>query len=344
MKKKTFPGLDLLKFICSILIIFLHINPFPQPIYFITKAIGNLGVPCFFIISGFLFFRKLIATPKEEQTNVFFRQIKRLTILFVFWQAIYFLISDVWWIQKGNSWQSILDYAKRLFGGDGFFLWYIGASIVGLIIAFLLWRGIKEWLLLPACLLLLAGAIPSAYNPLIAGSFYDTAYQWYCTYFYTVRNGLFFAFPCMSLGMLLAKKEDAVLHLGKKTCWLLIPSTTLFTGDCLLARFVFQTRLGTMALSATALSFVLVLIFLQLKKEFKTAVWMRRMSFLIYVIHPLWLSILPKLLSVLSSWDIDYYWYRYWGVQIPILIVLTITTAWLLILLSKKIPFVKRIM
>lgn len=345
LEKKTFPGLDLLKFICSILIIFLHINPFPQPVYFITKAIGNLGVPCFFIISGFLFFRKLLVASPKEQMGFFCRQIKRLAILLGFWLVVYFVVIDLWWILDGNIALNLLEYCKHiLFGGSDFFLWFVVSSIVGMAIAFLLWRLIGKWMLIPACLAFLIGAIPSAYNQLISGSFYDTAYQWYCTYFYTVRNGLFFAFPCISLGMLLAQREDTVLCLGKKVCWFLIPSVALFIGDCILAHFVFQKLLGVMALSATALSFVLVLIFLQLKKEFKNAVWMRKMSFLIYVIHPLWLSVLPKFLSLLSSWDIDYYWYRYWGVQIPTLIIVSITTTWLLILLSKKISFLKKIM
>ena len=298
VERKSYPGLDILKFLCSIVIIFLHINPFQGTVRFITKAIGNLGVPCFFIISGFLLFRKLYATPKDEQNKIFFKQIKRLAILLGFWLIVYFLVCDFWWIRDGNITENLLDYGRRiLFGGSGFFLWYIVSLMFGITITYFLWRKIKEYTLILSFVFFLIGAIPFAYQPLIIGSFFEKIYLWYIDCFYTTRNGIFFAFPCLSAGMFIAKKERKIQMLGKRVLYFLLPAICLFVGECFLVYNLFQDMINPMQISVIVLSFALVIAFLQVNKKIRGLSWMRKISFLNYVIHPLWISLIPKLLS-----------------------------------------------
>ena len=60
-KQYVYPSLDLMKFICSILVVMIHITPFGE-YEFLNFAIHNyvarIAVPYFFVTSGFLLFRK----------------------------------------------------------------------------------------------------------------------------------------------------------------------------------------------------------------------------------------------------------------------------------------------
>ena len=105
LKDKTrYDSFDLLKLICSLLIISLHLNPFPKEgiIYFLTRGIANIGVPVFFILSSFFFYTKINAAPKSEHKAILWRYIKRLLVLLAVWNLVYFFASDIWWIIDGN--------------------------------------------------------------------------------------------------------------------------------------------------------------------------------------------------------------------------------------------------
>lgn len=344
---KKFLGLDILKFICSILIVFLHINPFSKDIYFITKAIGNLGVPCFFIISGFFFYSKLYNSPVNKHREIFIHYIKRLAILLSFWLVVYFICSDFWWIIQGDVFANLFEYLNRiLLGGQGFFLWYIVSLIVGVTINYLLFRAIKEYLLIVALVVFLIGAIPFAYHFIIDGTVVDTAYNWYVSNFVTVRNGIFFAFPCVSLGILVARYGEQLCDKKIVVYGLLVISLIIFILECLFIRIYLDALISPMQISVIILAFSLVLLCYNMTGETKLSFVVRKLSFLIYVIHPLIIQLISTLLTtrVFVRLNIDYYWWLLYPLQIPVVVIMSILIGLIIIRLSKRIKIISKIM
>lgn len=150
-QKKIISGLDVIKFIMAILIVDIHVKGtlnLPSPILNnIIFPIEGIAVPLFFIISAFLFFKKLRIVDDKNRTLFLFE--KRICTLYLFWIIIW---SPIILIQKSYHHYSILK-AVELFFKDFFFgyvfdaSWFLGALIVGVPIIFVLSRILKKEIL-----------------------------------------------------------------------------------------------------------------------------------------------------------------------------------------------------
>ena len=341
--KKMYEGLDLLKFGCSVLIVFLHINPFSKEglFYNLSRAFATVGVPCFFMISGFLLFSKVLEAKQEERKSIIKKQIQRLLWLLGTWGAIYFAIYDIWWIVDGNIALNLLEYMHHiLFGGEGFYLWYIVALIVAILFCYILHDKSKKVVVPIMLFLLMLGMIGHSYTFLIEDTKVHELLAMYTRFFYTFRNGVFWGGPCVYIGLLLAKSRIPSM---KDSALLLALSVLLF-----LVEFISLKKNGytytTMQVSIVILAFSLLCFFCNVKTRMsKVLVWyLRKLSFLIYVIHPLLIILIPKVLYALRG--IDYYWYLWYGLQIPLVIILAIIGGCMLIKASTKIKILKLMM
>lgn len=62
MIKMNYSSLDIAKYICALLIIPIHVSPFTSDStlnFYFVNVLARIAVPLFFVISGFLFFRKI---------------------------------------------------------------------------------------------------------------------------------------------------------------------------------------------------------------------------------------------------------------------------------------------
>lgn len=143
MEKFTYKGFDILKFVCSLFIVALHINPIPHDstAYFLSRALGRLGVPCFFMIAGFLFSVNVMDLSESECRKYFLKYIKRIFIILIIWLIPYFFVYDIWWIRQEGLPNGIFEYISHIFfGGKYFFLWYLVALLIGVTLAFLFYK------------------------------------------------------------------------------------------------------------------------------------------------------------------------------------------------------------
>jgi peptidoglycan/LPS O-acetylase OafA/YrhL len=340
-EKSNYDSFDLLKFICSLMIIFLHLNPFSKDgtFYYLSRAFANIGVPVFFILSGFFFFRTKMTLEEKHQKLT--RYVKHLFIMLLFWMIPYFLVSDLWWIVNGNVYKNLLEYLHHIvFGGSGFFLWYLVAQIVAMVLCCLLTALDKK---LSGCIVLVLFAIGTAgssYTYLFENTWVNQLNDIYIQYCYTFRNGVFMGLPFVYAGMLIAENQNKIPGLGCTVsicvcavCGLLLE--TLFMKSLNIVPSVMQ-------LSITLLSISVVLLFYRLDLKVGGVYTLRKLSFLVYVIHPLYIIIIPKVLYYLKG--MDYYWYLWYWLQIPIVAVAAILTGLMLIQASKKIKFLKKVM
>ena len=138
---KRLNNIDLLKFICAVLVVFLHMGtPYQQYILPLTRC----AVPCFLIISGYFIFNaddaKFQARLKKNIRKIF-RVLVWSTLLFA---VVKFMFA---FKQHDFSFLSLKALVKFVVLNEnpfGFHLWYIGAYLYTLLIVLFLER--RGWL------------------------------------------------------------------------------------------------------------------------------------------------------------------------------------------------------
>lgn len=141
--KQQFVGIDLFKLLFALLIPLLHIDYTDEAVYnFLEQCCARLGVPFFFCCTGFLFERGLRKTDLHSQCTKFV--VRQMWIL-VFWGIVALPITVWSWYGGFNiGFRGLAVIAQSyLFKTPGY-LWYITASIVGIVIFTILKRLTKD--------------------------------------------------------------------------------------------------------------------------------------------------------------------------------------------------------
>lgn len=87
-QKKLYGGLDVMKFVCALLIVYMHTYNHDFGIIgeWIWLNLTPIGVPFFFIVSGYLYARGLQSS--ESPRNYLFNYLKRVFGMYVFWSLL----------------------------------------------------------------------------------------------------------------------------------------------------------------------------------------------------------------------------------------------------------------
>lgn len=212
MIKKTFQAIDFMKFILAIAIVAIHTHGLQQfysvaEYWYLERLFLRLGVPFFFIASGFFIGKKISANPSEIK-QIVINYIKRLAVpLFVF-QGINIIIRFILDGLNGQSFtmSTILAVRSVLFYPYGA-LWYMQASIVAIA---LLYYFIKNHKVVTALavgsLLYLVGLLANSYYFLIENTQIVRIVDMYLKVFVSSRNGVFVGFIFLGIGIWLSKK------------------------------------------------------------------------------------------------------------------------------------------
>lgn len=249
-KKQQFYGLDILKFVMAVLVAARHMI---QVFYaadsrwrlLVGSWLSNLAVPVFFIIAGFLLFRK-VPSPRDRDRGRLsagdgkgaadaecaaghadrgsaceLRRTARRTVLTYCWRILklYLLWCVIYWPIDIYNWyhgtQSVREFAAHyirsfFFSSTIAQLWYLPALIVACLIVWLCYSwGMSIWqILFVTGILFVMGCI--------GDNWYFTQYlpqDWqqliyaYGQHFMTMRNGVFYGSFYVCLGLLFAKKS-----------------------------------------------------------------------------------------------------------------------------------------
>ena len=137
---KNLNGIDLLKFIMSIIIVGVHSCVFEMLAkdYFgvLINNISNVCVPTFFVISSFFFFRKVrsLTTTKEKNRQLLMFE-KRTLFLYLFWIVVQ--LPYIIYLRKYSFPYLGISMLKDIFLGETFIAsWFLGAMIVGMPIVY----------------------------------------------------------------------------------------------------------------------------------------------------------------------------------------------------------------
>lgn len=212
-KKRQYPGLDVVKFILALLVAQRHVIQ----IFFVESSrwrtligswLSNLAVPVFFIISGFLLFRKV--EERDRNPQVIRRFCWRSIRLYLLWSVLYWGTDFYnWYHGEQDLAAGIREYTHRfLFDSTIPQLWYLPAlAVAGFLVWFFYTRGMKLWLILIAGAALLAAGV-------IGDNWYfnqrlpmrmQQGLQMYRQVFLTMRNGVFYGFFYVAVGLAFAR-------------------------------------------------------------------------------------------------------------------------------------------
>ena len=166
-KHHIFGGIDILKFALSIIIVAIH-TEFFSPYFF---PLCRIAVPCFFIISSYLFFCRIdSAVTKSEEKGLLIKFIKRNLLLYLFWFLI--LIPITIYAKRQvyfSNLYGILYFLRDLVFGSTFYASrFIIANVICIIIVYFLRKHMALLTFLSISLFLIS-LLTSSYSFVIPG-------------------------------------------------------------------------------------------------------------------------------------------------------------------------------
>jgi serine/alanine racemase len=189
--RQNLNGIDLVKFLCAFLVFMIHIPPLPEDstgfariVYLgLRHGVCRIAVPFYFVCSGYFLFRKMpVDALDTDAIKGYCFKILRLV----------------------GTWHVLL------FWGSTGHLWYLGATVIAVILLSLCFRfHIKNGLIcLLACVLYAIGLLGDSYRTFLAPleniSVIKYLFMSYDFAFRTTRNGVFMGFIFVFLGASLA--------------------------------------------------------------------------------------------------------------------------------------------
>ena len=281
---KRLHNIDSLKFLCAVLVIFLHVHtPYQAYILPLTRC----AVPCFLIISGYLIFTE----DKMKLEGHLKRSISKMFQILVWSTFLFAAVKFLFAYKNGDfSFLNLKALGKFILLNEnpfGFHLWYIGAYLYALIIVYF---SVKSnilkymWWLVPILLLL----------DLCLGKY--SLVLWHKEFPYImVRNFLCVGLPYFFIGMLLKQWKEQILGfrylqilaLGGA---ILFSLTSLAENRLLIELHANATR--DHYISSTLLAISLFILFLSITQAKTNALSIlgEKDSLYIYIFHPLFMT------------------------------------------------------
>lgn len=254
---KNYNCIDLIKFVMAIFVLTLHELGSNTSIIF-NSYLFRLAVPFYFMCTGFLLFRGM--DIKNINRSKLWKYTKKIIKVYIIWTAIYIpmMISDMLHTGHTLSEELLLRIKNFFFFGSYGQLWYLLATIVSVWLIYIcvrLTKSLKVTLLISAILYLI-GLIPQVYW----GIFKDIHFiKTFFKVIGTTRNGIFFGFFFMVLGMIFAIKPIKFSFKTANTLFIL--SMLLFLAEVLILNhfsIVSQADMWLMLAPASFLLFYLV--------------------------------------------------------------------------------------
>lgn len=343
MKQKS--SLDVAKFICAIMILIIHTNPFGNYSKLLSFGLRNvicvIAVPFFFCTSGYLLSEKLsVLQSVQEQKAYMGKYLKRLAVIYLFWSAVYFPFVLINWIQTGFSFNMVLTYVwDFFFEGSYLTIWFLPALMSAVALYFLLRQklsapkvfsigcGIYVITLLLSSYYGIASRI-SILSDLVAG---------YYKVFDSVKNGVLFGLVFVSMGAMVQQKAWFSGISRKKALLGTVLGYGLLCAEVLVYKVIGNTRgIDTVAslLPLTVCAFLFALSFDVAPS--KLCLSLRKYSMLIFLCQRLPISIIEFFFSdtVLATNTL---------VNCATVTAATLLISFVILRLSEKVQWLKKI-
>ncbi|MCI8966568.1 MAG: serine racemase VanT catalytic subunit [Lachnospiraceae bacterium] len=305
---RSYTGIDVFRLAAALLIIAIHTSPLADLSgmgdFVLTRVIARVAVPFFFVTSGFF-----LISRYGYQTEKLYIFIKKTALIYVAAIALYIPVNLY------NGYFEMEDLMPNLikdivFDGTLYHLWYLPASIIGGAIAWALVKRLDyKRAFAAAGVLYLIGLCGDSYYGLIGrlpvcSGFYALVFQ---VSDYT-RNGIFFAPVFFVLGGFIADskdsgvgddQDDAVPRRDPAAGYVLptVVCLGLMLAEGLILHHFQLQRHDSMYLFLPPCVYFLFSMIMQFRG--KRRVWLRDVSLIVYIIHPMMIVVIRMFAKVL---------------------------------------------
>lgn len=217
MKIRNFYAINIMKFICVILIISMYTSKFSSLSntmdFVVVQLFAKIAFPFFFIYASFFFFRKIdfsIPLSDHENKKKLYSYLINIIKIYVIWTVLYLPFTIFNWIEEGFTIMKLIDYLLNfLFVGSYPHLWIFPALLFAIVLVYYLLQRLKtSELFVVAFICYLIGMLINVYGSfLLEISIIANIIEVYENIFSTTVNGLFYAFIFVLLGMKLSLKR-----------------------------------------------------------------------------------------------------------------------------------------
>ena len=339
-KRKEYGAVDIIKFICAIFVIAIHVSPFGyngtlgRINYFCVGFLAKIAVPFFFIASGFFLYRK---TPENEFTfNPTKKFLKKMLKLYLLWSLIYLYFPIKIILESGDIKRYAISYVRDfIFIGSYAHLWYLNASIVAVfLVSVLLKFKVKiRFIVIIAILLYVLGLLTQSWYGIIRPLENKLPQLWKVfrlarKILVSAKDGLFEGFVFISIGMFFAY-DKIKLNLTFSIIGFIVSLVLLYVEIDFVNKHGYA-RESVLYIFLVPAAMFLFAIGLNVKtKERKVYTDLRLLSSLIYYLHYFWFKILD--LYVFKNINLD----SMPGLLYVSTLVITLLTSVLIMVLSR---------
>ena len=201
-----YAGIDYFRVVAAVFIIAIHTAPLKSfgdlPDYLITYCLGRIGVPFFFMVTGF-FLSDIFFEKNRRSNNRLVRYGIRIAGVYLLAVLLYLPVN----VYSGQIQMIISAFFKNiLFDGTFYHLWYFPALLMGCMILYLLSRFAKPRLITVIVLLgYLVGLGGDSYYGLVSEvTWLRNGYDFLFSISSYTRNGVFFAPVFLWMGACIA--------------------------------------------------------------------------------------------------------------------------------------------
>ncbi len=223
--KKEVNSIDLFKLFFAIGIVGIHsgvIRVIPSPVdYYVMKLWFRVGVPYFFIASGYFFGKKLDSSSLETNFKNTFSFCTRMLIPLFTWGGLKVFKTIIEDIRQGD-WESkvIIDIHRSIFYPPAG-MWYVLAMIISVIVITLLYKH-EIIMIILAVIGYSFALLCNSYYFMIEGTSFQILVDSYMEYFISARNGLFVGFIFCGFRVFLARREKTGLPISPATGYIIL--------------------------------------------------------------------------------------------------------------------------
>ena len=330
IEAKYYCSVDILKFLLSYLICtrhFLQAVSSPDSILYllITNIFSTLGVPLFFIISGFIFFSNKNLDIKKYSL--------RICMLYLLWSIVYLPLNLFFRIPFFTLCQNFF------FSGFYYHLWFLPSVIFAVFFIYLLRNISVKYLFIFTFFLFLLALFSDSYS-YISPFWLNKFYGYYNNIFVTTRNGLFLGSIFVLIGKIFADNVDHFITcMGGGINYLYIIGMLVSLLFLLLEGIILQSIntyqiINVLFFTLPAVFFIFMLTFTSLR-DIAYSTLVRKMSTVIYCAHPIFIIIVRLFTKNVLNINSFY--------ALLLLFIMVTSFAFLLVKLSniKKFEFIK---
>lgn len=286
------PFIGIYKFILSLLVVAIHVEPFSGDLAFYTNnCLARIAVPSFFILSAYFLFNKLI--QNDWDANIFWKNEKHLAKYYGIWLLFHspVVLIRLWELSTDvPNFIWLVIQAVTLKGPYGA-LWFLPATIMA--IALVYWIG-KKWGPYP-CLILsfplfLFAAIETEYVALIKDiAWMEAVNNGLIAVFGWLANGLTFGFFFCAIGYYIAYTKNRPRTLKYDILKAILSAILVFVETTIIRDYKLGASYGAMLFLIPTVYYI-VQVLLRLPKTsdarlITKARFLQNLSLLIYPMH-----------------------------------------------------------